>query len=1635
VSSGFGGGSGFGSNPQQNTGFGSSSTGTGLFGGGSNAATSGTPAFGSNSAAGGAFGSGGGGGLFGQKPASTGGLFGSTTSQPAQSGGLFGSAGTTTSTFGNTGTNTGGFGSSTGGGLFGSSSATQNKPSGFSFGNNTATPSAGFGNTNTAGAFGSNATGNTGGGMFGNTTQNTGASGGLFGGGQTQQSTGSAFGTGGFGQNQQKPGGLFGAATGTGSSLFGGGNASTSAFGPQSSNTSTGGGLFGQKPATGTTTGGLFGGVAPQNTGTGGGLFGGGLGSSTQNQQPGQSLFSMGQNQNKSIFGGPTTQPSGGLFGNQGTQPAGSVFGGGAGQQQQPQNSLLGSSLLGGSQGANAAPQSLTASIGDVSAYGTPSLFSSQPGQQVANPGPLATPLSSKAKPHRSSILPMYKLNPGSARHVTPQKRGFGFSYSTYGTPGSPSSVASTPGGLGRSLLGSSLSRGLSKSVSTSSLRRSFNADDSILAPGAFSASSSGRLYGGVGSAKKFAINRDVRSDLFSTPTKDRPLQIESGGSQRKLAKRVSFDTSNVDADDTVNGSNDSPASNPGAAPVEAETPRAAASQSNGGRPEMEQVKGNELAIVHEEASPRQPQTTKDATMDKEPGDYWMSPSKADISNMNRMQRQKVSNFTIGRHNVGKIAFKAPVDLSNIDLDELYGAIIVLETRSATVYPIAAKKPPVGRGLNVPARISLEQSWPRGRDKRMTTDAKRFAKHVERLKRIENTEFEGYDKDTGIWIFSVEHFTTYGLDYDESDMDVSAAEMAHGARDSESPRHRSPAAESDADDTFDFRKKPRLLPGAFEQSFQQFDEDEEMTTDVRPRQSFLGDSSAGSAPHQLMLSVEEQPQEDDEYDMSENDDVTGSPLRRHHAAEHDNYSSNDDGVHTTETPGGILRARMRAIKESVAPVRVQVADGDDWMEMLQKTVSPQKRDRALLKSLGDLVVARDGEGSPTAAADARRPVLAADGRGFATSIDLMNSLFEKKAPLAQRQDPATSKGFLQWPYERQAKIVRNPTEGLGIPRPRWGPDGTLILATTSSSGPAAVTGGLGRDAGDVLVVQRMRGEAGVDGVVMAKFSNELAANALHAQIRMTGFGVVDGVPAARLKVTKLASMFQDRSTNDPGTMHEKLVWELAGILFDDVDGKEEEAGEHQVRKARLSRFWRDLVADVSSKSVGLAKSNEEKAIACLAGHRIQEACKYLVQGKNHHLATLVALIGSSNTAKKTMREQLKEWHDANVLSEFTPPIRALYEILSGNVCVCEGKKGTPIEDRLESFVISDEFQLNWKQAFGLRLWYAIAPRDDISVAVRKFQEDVAQDREGRPVAWFAEQSIEPLWDDPDVKSRQDVFWGLLRLYSDDQTDLESIIRPENSQLSPLDCRLSWQLGQALVSGKKATYGDKATEKADSATLSFASQLVNEGGWLEATFVLLHLTDATVRAKAIQEHLCRHASLIGPEMGDGFTTLTETFKIPAAWIWSALALYRGSVEKDAAAEVQCLLRAGAFSDAHTKLVEQVAPRAVIERDYKSLADLLAQFGGREDTVSNWPIGGEVYLGFLELMRHVTKHGPVPTDLTEKLVSSLPSLQGSSGDLSPYNTAAVTEMGSIVARAIASSPNVEQVRYKPSYSRCC
>lgn len=475
------------------------------------------------------------------------------------------------------------------------------------------------------------------------------------------------------------------------------------------------------------------------------------------------------------------------------------------------------------------------------------------------------------------------------------------------------------------------------------------------------------------------------------------------------------------------------------------------------------------------------------------------------------------------------------------------------------------------------------------------------------------------------------------------------------------------------------------------------------------------------------------------------------------------------------------------------------------------------------------------------------------------------------------------------------------------------------------------------------------------------------------------------------------------------------------MLFDDIktEYREDEQTHstiERLRKDKLSAFWQSLVADATSKKVALAKSCEEKAIGLLSGFKVADACAQLVQGRDYHLATLVARIGNKGSSRRDMQMQLADWRRTHVLSEFSQPIRAIYELLAGNVCVCEGERG-PVEDRIGSFVISDHFEIDWRRAFGLRLWYGTLKQESIESAVAQYAQDVAAGKEtARPVAWYTEQGIPPLWTDAARTQREDLLWVLLKLFAYPDTDLYSLFSPENFALSPVDFRMSWQLGQILTSVKGFRSSDEGVS--DRLTLSFAAQITSEGSWLDAVFVLLHLQSEDARAKSVQDHLSYHAKYIGAEQSETFQTLVNTYMIPEHWVWEAKALYARSVEKNSCDEVDYLIKAGSYTEAHRTFAREVAPKAVIEMDYDTLRRLLADLGSVKGSVAEWHLGGEVYQDYLQLLDSQKRAGSLDHAVLDRLLAGLSAIVQDSRNPSFMETVAAEIIGGVVAKTVVS-----------------
>ncbi|KAF1946052.1 hypothetical protein EJ02DRAFT_336826 [Clathrospora elynae] len=1655
-STGFG---GFGSNNNTtaSTGFGANAnTGSSLFGG-ANANTSST--FGQNT--GSAFGQNNnstGGGLFGQNKPATGGLFGSNNNTTtAATGGLFGS-GSTTNTTGGFGSGGGAFGASTstgGGGLFG-----QNKPAatGGLFGgastttNTTSTPFGGstntgtFGQSNTAGSglFGQNNTQPAAAPAFGanNTSTNTG--GGLFGGstgggfGQTNQTpaqnttTGGLFGGGGaFGQNNQqnqpKPGGLFGAAstgTTTGAGLFGQTNQSQPSGGlfggSTANNNNTGGGLFGQKPATTNTS--LFGG-SNANTGTsGGGLFGN-LGTQNNQQQTGSSLFGGQNSQQKpgGLFSGSTTNNNntgGGLFGGglgqQNNQPTmgNSMF---SSQNQQPQQQQNNNSLFG------ASGSSLLNTSMNTNPYGNDALFAGL-ATPTQSPGPIATPLSNSQKNKKSAILPQHKLNPSaSTRLLTPQNKrgGYGFTYSTYGTPASASSQGGNPGFSG-SLFSGSLSRSLGKSLSTSNLRNSYTPDAaSILSPGAFSTAGCGF---GNGSLKKLTINRSMNTRI---PLFDEPSQ-----------KRVSFA-----GGEFVNGN-----ANAETALVVRQDEQDTSSNDVGSqslRPAMQEVNSNGLPPVSEDnvLTPKSSSSVNSQLgQELQAGSYWCSPTLEQLKKMSKRELKSVPKFVVGRQNVGQINFHhgEPVDLSEVDLDRLFDDIVQLNVRNATVYGptcTCLPKPPLGTALNQPSEIVLAQSKPRNKA------GKKDTKHLERLKRVAGTQFIKYNQMNGEWTFAVPHFSSYGLDYEDdySDEEEGSSDLSDVPDTPAQKQHRSSQmtstpqedslvsptqSQSSPDDTFDFKKGMRggraSVPGGFGDEAV-YEQDEEIQ-DTRG-ESFLGHRSVGSLDGQQDADYFEE----SESELVHDQDMAGSVSGPIQTTEQ--TAAKENGLKGSLKPKSILKASQLLRPGMGTPSKGQPVFDDDWANQLQRTISPKKQDRqALRESQGNVLRQQDAQ--PTNFSQSF------GGRQLTTAMDLMDSLFGETE---KQKVPKRGGHGIELPYSKRPKtasdldqLTDSDKEFHSCSKPHFSETNVLVYG---NKGSINLEGGIFSSVQEPLV-------GATKDVRFARMPtfDDAAPDTLTLQKQHTKILATDGVPSATILTDPAPVEFSDMAKSvaidTRAGSHEQQAWQLLSLLFDDADKVPTGVRDEDMqtyRKEKLSEFWKTLVRDDAQRHSQQAESAEERAIAQLSSNDVADACHTLLDGLDLRLATMIAQIGGDATMRQSMVAQIEEWRRLDVLSEMEDAHRALYELLSGNCAQSEGKVGAGRENRASTFNISSRFGLDWRRAFGLRLWYGTMTNEPIELAVAQFADAIRDGKEDvKPVPWFVEENADMGWNDPLAEHREDLLWGILKLYASTKLELpanvEDVLASENVSGNPLNARLSFQLFQLFKSrrdddkeaderkvGMPTARGDgqgslrsslqswtipaaendmqaadPLVELSDKITLTYAASLHTSEHWTTAIWVYTHLSSPTMREHYIRSLLNQFSSTYPITEGDTtYTCLTQDLHIPPTWLHAAAALH-AKTQGDAVQEATHLIKAEEFEEAHEVLCRRVGPDAIISRDFDAFRELLGEsISGRMGRVPGWAQGGQIYFDYMQLIDLTSQRSkyPDPPKLLKRLQHAL------------------------------------------------
>jgi nuclear pore complex protein Nup98-Nup96 len=315
------------------------------------------------------------------------------------------------------------------------------------------------------------------------------------------------------------------------------------------------------------------------------------------------------------------------------------------------------------------------------------------------------------------------------------------------------------------------------------------------------------------------------------------------------------------------------------------------------------------------------------------------------------------------------------------------------------------------------------------------------------------------------------------------------------------------------------------------------------------------------------------------------------------------------------------------------------------------------------------------------------------------------------------------------------------------------------------------------------------------------------------------------------------------------------------------------------------------------------------------------------------------------------------------------------------------------ENKASTFGIASRFALDWRRAFGLRLWYGIMHDEPIEMAVAQFADAIRDGLEDvKPVPWFTEANADMGWNDRDAENREDLLWGILKLYASSKLELdaniEDVLAPENVSGHPLNARLAFQMFQlfksrhedqseaderkvgmptvrgqdgdahrsSLMSSTASRFATDAqaenplVELGDKITLTYAASLHTREHWTTAVWVYSHLSSLAMREHYIKALVNQFSNTYPLEESDAtYVYLTRDLQVPTTWLHAAAAL-QAKTEGDALRQATHLIKAEELDEAHEVLCRKVGPDAIISRDYDPLRELM---GGFLPTPTNSP----------------------------------------------------------------------------------
>ncbi|XP_077558826.1 nuclear pore complex protein Nup98-96 isoform X1 [Haemaphysalis longicornis] len=999
---------------------------------------------------------------------------------------------------------------------------------------------------------------------------------------------------------------------------------------------------------------------------------------------------------------------------------------------------------------------------------------------------------------------------------------------------------------------------------------------------------------------------------------------------------------------------------------------------------------------------------------------YYTIPSMKELAEMVGPDgRCLVENFAVVRDNYGSVFFPGLVDVTGLNLDE----IVHFRRMEITVYPEDDDKPPLGEGLNREAQVTLDRVWPINKTSREPIQDPETLKNLgyhEKLERITakfGGQFLDYRPETGSWVFKVKHFSKYGLDEPDNEVDQAAVQTAATA--AKSPPQAAAMRAADGATAEKVAQKGSQ-PGAANagvanmevESAAGYGSDDDEMEDLEP--SFAsgvsdGDAAGGGASgnkpavpvaQQLAETLGVSPEavqsmkasffaRDEEDDEEEDLELAYAHPRLKRALVSSGSYQSPQGFHASDArpsaPAQPKVPRQDAIvpRHQPAPaVRRLLSDLASSHVLFGATPLPENlismgRRTTAAAGLSDTRTGASAFHSPRfveAAPHAQLTRRAAESMVIPVEVEpvpLVQSLFYEYQHLLADTSCAAGYRFRsgfgpQWTLTHLGKAFNSslddetmePGSQLGFFEGQRYPKRSSTFAVSLER---------------VAIDSRTLKPDDIQKKNLAAMLEVQLSHSRHSEERGSPIFVPDpGVDCLHdldALVTKLLAEMGPGHADSAMMQQFHTILGLCIALWGRVPGCNPDTDD--IRSYSYAKSRKDALSDwlvettkpvIEAEIADLQREGKGELrvmLSHLSGRFIAEACAVAQRSRDFRLGLLLSQGGSNPVSRVMLQKQLDHWKKFKHDRYMEPERIRVYALLAG-LMVWQTSDRT----------INCCADLDWKRALALHLWYHCSPTGSISDAVAAYSSAFQSDQ---PLPPYARPPYPPCHEDDtseepyalDPEAPLDTCFLLLKLYCDRSQRLDRLLAPVSSLPSQLDFRISWLLHKLVQS-----FGFSHLSRSAAATLhtSFAAQLESWGLWPWAVFALLHLETAAARHRAVTELLTRHVS--GSRKGahpDTALTEDESFVcdrlfVPPAWVYRAKAI-RASSEGNHRDRAVFLLKGEIWNEAHETIIHHLATDAVIDEELEELAELLKPLSEHSADIQNWNTGGKVFLDLL------------------------------------------------------------------------